>query len=140
MIWGVRPLGSGKATRKRWVLAHAVAIAAVVWNSGASAQDAGRGAHLFEKFCTGCHYHPDQDKHWVGPSLHGVVGRQSAGSTFWAYSSAMKRSNWVWTEENLDRWLKNPQAMVPGNKMEFIGISVPEYRADIIAFLKAASK
>jgi len=41
----------------------------------------------------------------------------------------------TWDEANLDRWLTNPSALVPGTKM-FFQIADAQSRADIIAFLK----
>ena len=41
----------------------------------------------------------------------------------------------VWTPENLDKYLTNPKAMVPGNKMAFPGLPVAQDRADVIAYL-----
>lgn len=52
---------------------------------------------------------------------------------------ALKNSKIVWTEENLDKWLTEPVAMVPGTKM-FYEVQDPKDRADIIAFLKEKAK
>jgi cytochrome c len=45
----------------------------------------------------------------------------------------------VWTEDNLDKWLANPLALVPGSKMRF-KVNDAQDRADIIAFLKERAK
>ena len=41
-------------------------------------------------------------------------------------------------DATLDAWLTNPRAFAAGNKMTFAGLSNPQDRADVIAYLKAA--
>lgn len=55
-----------------------------------------------------------------------------------AYSEAMQRSNIVWNEKTLDRFLKNPLAAVPGTAMAYAGVTDRKERADLIAYLKQA--
>jgi len=81
--------------------------------------------------CTGCHSLDDND---VGPKHRGVVGRKAGTVPGYAYSAALKGSGLTWTPANLDRWLTNPQKLVPGAKMYF-SIANPKQRADIIAYL-----
>lgn len=79
----------------------------------------------------GCHALDEND---VGPKHRGVVGRGAGSIPGYAYSIALKRSGIVWTPANLDRWLTDPQKLVPGAKMYF-SVAKPQDRADIIAFL-----
>lgn len=81
--------------------------------------------------CMGCHSLDDND---VGPMHRGVVGRKAGSVPDYAYSAALKASGIVWDPASLDRWLSNPQKLVPGAKMYY---SVPDAqsRADIIAYL-----
>lgn len=97
-----------------------------------AAGDPGRGAELYEARCTGCH---SLDANRIGPLHRGVVGRKAGSVKDFAYSAALSRSKLTWSEANLDRWLANPEAVVPGQKM---GYSVAEAadRADIIAYLR----
>ncbi len=93
------------------------------------------GSRAF-RACVACHsLEPDQ--HLTGPSLAGLYGRK-AGTIdgFTRYSSALKNADVVWNDENLDTWLANPQALIPGNLMSFPGIKEKQVRADLIAFLK----
>jgi cytochrome c len=46
----------------------------------------------------------------------------------------------VWDEATLDRFLANPRGVVPGTRMGFAGIPDPDERADLIAYLKAATR
>ena len=75
--------------------------------------------------------------HFTGPSLAGVWNRKAGTAKgFVRYSSALKLSGVVWTEETLDTWLKNPQEFIPGTKMKFEGIRDPKVREKLIAILK----
>ena len=77
----------------------------------------------------------------TGPSLGNVWGRKAGTAKgFHRYSGALRKSGIAWNEETLDAWLANPQAMVPGNFMQFPGIENTQARADLIAFLKANSE
>lgn len=88
------------------------------------------GAHLYQA-CMGCH---SLDENEVGPRHRGVVGRPAASVPGYAYSPALRNARIVWTPDRLDRWLTNPQALVPGAKM-FFSVAKPQDRADIIAYL-----
>lgn len=103
-----------------------------------SAGDAEHGGALFQA-CTACHS-LQPDRNMTGPSLAGVWERKAGNlKSFDRYSPALKSSGIVWDERSLDPWLKNPQSLVPGNRMTFPGISNAKDRADLIAFLKVAS-
>ena len=93
--------------------------------------DPAHGKILYQA-CESCHTIDDND---VGPKHRGVVGRRAASIQDYAYSPALRNSGLTWTEANLDRWLTNPSALVPGTKM-FFKVDDPQKRADIIAFLK----
>jgi cytochrome c len=92
--------------------------------------DAVRGKALYQA-CSSCHSLDDND---IGPKHRGVVGRQAGTVADYAYSPALKASGLTWDPANLDRWLTNPQALVPGTKMYFL-LANPQSRADIIAYL-----
>lgn len=92
--------------------------------------DPARGQTLYQA-CMGCHSLDDND---VGPMHRGVVGRTAGSVQGYAYSPALKASGLVWDAANLDRWLTNPQRLVPGAKMYF-SVSDPQSRADLIAYL-----
>jgi|KBSMisStandDraft_5_1062788.scaffolds.fasta_scaffold210066_3 cytochrome c len=92
--------------------------------------DPQRGKALYAN-CTSCHSIDDND---IGPMHRGVVGRKAGTAPGYAYSAALKASGIVWNPGNLDRWLTNPSAMVPGTKMFFL-VPDPQVRSDIIAYL-----
>jgi cytochrome c len=100
-----------------------------------AAGEASRGEELYESRCTGCH---SLDANRIGPTHRGVYGRKAGSVADFEYSSAVKRSKIVWNDETLERWLTNPEKLIPGQKM---GYQVPEAkdRADIVAYLKRES-
>ncbi len=97
--------------------------------------DPTHGKEVFEKRCTGCHA-LDADRE--GPRLSGVYGRKAGSIPGFGYSKGLKRSDIVWTDATIERWLSDPDLMIPDNNMSF---SVPraEERRDLIAFLRQQS-
>lgn len=94
--------------------------------------DATRGKTVFEKRCTGCHALEADHK---GPRLAGVYGRKAGSVAGFAYSNGLKNLGVTWNDATLEKWLTDPDVMVPDNNMSF---SVPKdgERRDLIAFLK----
>uniref|UniRef100_UPI003F49AB77 c-type cytochrome n=1 Tax=Cupriavidus taiwanensis TaxID=164546 RepID=UPI003F49AB77 len=120
-------------------LASAAVLAALAFSAPARAEgDLARGAQA-ARACMACHsFAPG--RHMTGPSLAGVMGRKAGTADGFArYSDALKHSNLVWNKPNLDAWLKNPAALVPGNAMGFPGIADARTRADVVAYLEAVS-
>ena len=123
--------------RMATVVAAALAFAAAATASayGQSPSDAPRGdpvrGRTVYQACMGCHSLDEDD---VGPRHRGVVGRTAGTVSGYAYSPALKQSGLVWSPANLDRWLTNPQSLVPGVKM-FFSLSSAKDREDVIAYL-----
>lgn len=112
----------------------AIALLCAAGPAGATGNVA-RGQTLY-KGCADCHSIAENG---VGPMHKGVVGRKAGSVPGYDYSPDLKSSGIVWTEENLDKWLTGPQAMVPETKM-FFDMPDAQDRADIIAFLKEKAK
>ena len=110
--------------KHRPIAARRIGLSAVLTGNPA------QGAKLYQA-CMGCH---SLDSNEVGPRHRGVVGRAAGQVPGYAYSAALKNSKIVWTPANIDRWLTNPQKLVPGAKM-FFSVAKPQDRADIIAYL-----
>ena len=103
------------------------------------AADAEERQLALNNHCRTCHV-TKADDHRLGPSLHDIVGREAGSAPNYNYSSAMADAGLVWDEATLDRFIANPQAVVPCNNMKpFSGISSAEERAKIVAHLKAES-
>lgn len=90
--------------------------------------------------CRSCHTVKNDDVHLTGPNLHGLVGVTAGKKEGYAYTEALKSSNIVWNDANLDKWLEKPRDVVPGNKMVFAGIPKKEEREALIAYLKEVTK
>ncbi len=100
--------------------------------------DAAAGEKTFVQ-CKACHV-LEAGQNRVGPSLNGIIGRTAGQVPGFNYSAANKNSGKVWDEETLYTYLENPQAFMPGTKMIFAGLKQPQDRANVIAYLKTASK
>lgn len=86
--------------------------------------------------CAACHaVKPGQNR--LGPSLHRISGAKKAAVPGFNYSPALKAQKGVWTDAELDAYLLNPRARVPGTRMVFAGIADAAKRAKVIAYLKA---
>jgi cytochrome c len=104
-----------------------------------AAGDAKRGAQVFQQ-CMACHS-TAPGEHLTGPSLAHVWNHKAASAEgFHRYSDALKKSGLMWDEATLDKWLANPEALVPGTTMTFPGLKDMKRRQDLIAYLQAASE
>jgi cytochrome c len=101
----------------------------------ALAQNAEHGKDLFERRCAGCHA---LDKEKEGPRLRGVYGRTSGTVASFQYSNALKTAHITWDATSLDKWLADPEKLVPDSDMAFQLVRAEE-RTDIIAYLKQLS-
>ncbi len=116
--------------------AHRTAISTPVVEGMQVAQDAAAGATAFVR-CRVCHTVERGEPNRVGPNLFGVFGRKAGEVAGFNYSAPMKSSNITWTEENLERYIKDPAGVVPGNKMQLAKGAINDKGADdIVAFLK----
>jgi cytochrome c len=93
------------------------------------------GQQAFNNACRTCHIVREGDNR-LGPNLHKIVGRKAGSLPDYAFSSAMKEAGFVWDEEKLDRFIANPDEVVPGNSMKpYGGLTSGDDRKKIIAFL-----
>ena len=117
------------------------AVVLLLLNLVAHAQglgDAQRGAQVFAQ-CKICHS-LEAGKNMVGPSLRGLIGRKAGSVPGYAYSSAMKNANVTWNDDTLSKYLSDPKAFIPGDKMVFTGIKDPSRLGDLLAYLNQATK
>lgn len=126
-------------------LALGAALALAVPAGPAAAQqaagDPAAGQRVFGQ-CRACHTIEQGGRNTVGPNLHGIVGRKAATVSGFRYSQPMQKKGeegWVWTEENLRPYLRNPREVVPGTSMAFPGIRNEQQINDLIAYLKQQS-
>jgi cytochrome c len=119
------------------------ATCAVVLYGGVSAAagladgDAAHGEELYKK-CAVCHSLAPGEKK-IGPSLHGMWGREAGTLDGFSFSFAMKLSKIVWDEATLNEYLKNPTMFIPGARMLTGGVASETDRRDLLAYLKQAT-
>ncbi len=98
-----------------------------------------RGAQVIKQ-CQICHNTQEGQGPKVGPDLYGVVDRPVASVPGFNYTPALKAKGGKWTFAELNKWVTNPRADVPGTSMTFAGLSNEKQRADLIAYLDTLSK
>src|ERR1700704_3638198 len=100
--------------------------------------DVGRGENSAKK-CAACHTFNKGGRPLVGPNLWGVVGRPKASQPGFNYSAAEKAKGGDWTIDEINQFITNPRAYIPGTNMTFAGLPRGGERADIIAYLNSLS-
>jgi cytochrome c len=93
------------------------------------------GPTLFAGQCGTCHTLNPAEPPRQGPLLRGVYGRRAGSLPGFAYSAGLANAGFNWDSAHLDRWLSNPQAMIPGAMMLYHQAD-PAKRALIINWLK----
>jgi cytochrome c len=100
--------------------------------------DAAAGEQVFKK-CTACHNADKGGANALGPNLWGVLGAPVGKGHGFAFSPALSGVGGTWNFDNMSAWLASPKKFAPGTKMTFAGLSNPQDRANVIAFLNAHS-
>jgi cytochrome c len=129
------PSRAARALVAALLLAAPALVPLPLGRPAAAAGDALRGEQLFQSRCGVCH---SLEVNRTGPRLGGVVGRPAGSVPGFAYSKAVAGAGFAWSEALLEQWLTNPQALLPGQKMN-VRVNQPADRADLVAFLKSRS-
>ncbi len=125
IVEGVEEVAGGEAP------AEVVPIATLL-----ATADIAKGAEVFKK-CASCHNVTPGGANGIGPALHGVMGKPHGAHPGFAYSDALKAVPGNWDFDGMNKWLLKPAAYAKGTKMNFAGLSKPEDRANVIAYLNA---
>ena len=98
------------------------------------------GERQFMRKCSICHALEEGSSRKAGPTLHGVFGRRAGTVSEYRYSETLTGSDIVWGDETIDALFdQGPDHYIPGSKMPMQVIAKPQDRADLIAFLRAAT-
>ena len=91
-----------------------------------------RGRQLFAVRCAVCH---DLERNKTGPLLGNVVDRRAGSALDYTYSPGLANAEFVWSADNLDKWLTNPKGFIAGARMP-VRVPDPKDRRDLIAYLQ----
>ena len=123
------------------LLIYATSVVLLLGAQSAMAQaqgDAKSGQTVFLQ-CKACHS-LEAGKNGIGPSLHGLFGRKSGTAPNFNYSDAMKKADVTWGADTLFKYLADPKAFIPGDKMTYPGVKDEQKRRDVIVYLTEATK
>lgn len=101
-----------------------------------------KGERVFLK-CFSCHTLDPAAARLPGPDLLAIIGRRTAARPGFAYSQAMRRfaaRNGRWTVPLLDRYIADPEQIVPGTSMAFPGIRNPNERRELLDYLRSRGR
>ena len=68
---------------------------------------------------------------------NGIVGRAKASVAGFNYSAAMKAKGGNWSIDDLNAFVQNPKAYVPGTTMTFNGVPRATERADLLTYINS---
>ncbi len=129
---------------KRLLAIFALSLALTVSATPGHAEgNAATGKDTYISRCWSCHSVEKGGPDKIGPNLYGLFGATAgkrAASYASRHSAELKKSDIVWSEETLDKWLAGPEKFVPGTKMPFVGFPKKTDRDDVIAYLKSVTQ
>lgn len=97
--------------------------------------DVKSGEAVFRQRCQMCHSQKKGGPNRLGPDLFDIMGKKAGEKAGFRYSRPLQNSKIVWNDANMKKWLNQPAAMVPGNRMSFAGLRNPKQVDDLIAYL-----
>lgn len=90
--------------------------------------------------CRACHTLKKGEPHKLGPNLHGFMNAKAGTRKAFKYSPALKTSGIVWNDTALDQWIKKPNDLLKGHRMNYAGMKDADKRAMLIAYLKKETR
>ncbi|MDI1286351.1 MAG: c-type cytochrome [Reyranella sp.] len=128
---------------KRLNTGLAVLVAALAMSTAtaqAQSGDATKGERVFATQCKACHTLERGGASVAGPNLYGIMARRSGTGQGYGYSEAMRRFAIEWNDQTMANYLRDPKGDMPGTKMVFAGVKRPDQLADLVAYLKEATR
>ena len=99
--------------------------------------DVAAGQLVFNNACRTCHTRGKAITGWALTCTR-LLAEKAGSLPNYGYSSAMKSADFVWDEAKLNRFIANPDEIVPGNNMKpYGGLASADDRAKILAFLRS---
>jgi len=92
--------------------------------------------------CQSCHDYSEANANRTGPGIYNIMGEVIAHHDDFNYSDALialREQGEVWDYQHMDDFLASPRNFAPGTRMTFAGLSNPQDRANMIAFLRTLS-
>jgi cytochrome c len=126
---------TGNETMSKLLAGAAFAASLMLPFAAQAGGNAVQGKTYFNR-CAICHSNAKGAPNRIGPNLFGVVGRKAGSLPNFFYSGAMKKSGITWSHEKLEAYIAKPQAVVPGNRMAFAGVSSHQQVEDLVAYLE----
>ena len=106
--------------------------------SHAAEGDAVRGERVFQR-CYSCHSADlSETAKLQGPSLFQIIGRPVGAIAAFEYSDSMREkavAGLIWDAATLDRYIADPDSVIPGTRMSVPPLRDEQERADLIAYL-----
>jgi cytochrome c len=100
--------------------------------------DTDRGANEAQ-ICRACHTLEEGGRALLGPNLFGMFGSPAGEREDYEFSPVLSAADFVWTPAALEAWLAQPARFLPGNRMSYPGLADEDKRADLVAYLLAAT-
>ncbi|WP_339821925.1 c-type cytochrome [uncultured Parasphingorhabdus sp.] len=119
--------------------APAVAVAAAETNADAPASALLADGKAAFASCSACHSLEQGAPNGAGPNLFGIIGSAAGKVAGFSYSDAMKTSGVTWTAAELESFIADPAAKIPGTTMVAGAIADPAKRQAVIAYLESAT-
>lgn len=99
------------------------------------------GERQFMRKCSICHALDAAPSRKAGPNLRGLFGRKAGTLPGYPYSATLLRADIVWDEDTVNALFdQGPDHYIPGSKMPMQVIRGTNDRADLIDYLKQATK
>ena len=102
-----------------------------------------RGERVFQR-CYSCHsVDPNEIAKLQGPSLFQIIGRPAGTVAGFEYSEAMREkaaTGLTWDAAILERYIADPEAVIPGTRMSVPPLRDDQDRADLIAYLARSGR